>query len=108
MKAMIQGRASTMTVGSLPVGTLFRVANDLSERLFVKAGDGLSTASYKDGRAGGKKIVGANSKQPPFYAVIVPTANRFDRRAYTPASNKINANTPVVSTHGTLVIDLNA
>lgn len=107
MRPMIKGAAQAqLTVKDLAVGTLFKVNGDLSKRLFVKCGDGLSTRSYSAGRKGGQKIVGANSKQPPVFAIIVPTEDRFDRRAYTPASQKINASTAVLSTHGTLVMGL--
>lgn len=104
VRAIIRGGTKTLTVADLEPGTLFTVASKLSNRYFVRCGDGLSTKSYAANRVGGRKIKGSNSKQPPVFAVIVPTESRFDRRAFTPASSKINASTPVVATHGNLVL----
>lgn len=104
MKAVIRGTMKTLTVDDLAAGTLFKVNSQLSNRLFVKTGDGLSTPSYS--RVGGKKLKGRTCEQPPVYAIIIPTADRFDRRAFTPATNKINGSTPVVSTHGQLVVEM--
>jgi len=101
--------ASVVRVKDLAPGTLFSVNSKLSERLFVKCGDGLSTPSYQHGRAGGAKIVGRNSEQPPVWAIIVPTIgvhdNRDDRRAYTPASQKINGETVVTATYGRMTVN---
>jgi len=108
MRAMIQGSSSSMlTVSQLKPGTLFKVNPEISDRVFVKCGNGLSE--------NGNQLAGANAKQPPVFAVIVPTQDRFDQRAFTPATSSsyrkdgskrrgIDGNTPVISTHGTLVL----
>lgn len=108
MKAVIQGQANTtLKVSQLKPGTLFKVNPQISTRLFVKAGSGLGP--------NGNPLKGANSSQPPVYALVVPTVDRFDQRAYTPATSSsyrrngtkrsgIDGNTAVWQTFGTLVV----
>ena len=90
--AKIQPDQNVQTVGDLAPGTLFRASN--SPRLFVRSGDGL-------GRNGLplKDRIGC----PPIMAIVVPE-NRGDRRAWTPATERLAADTRVVSTHGVLSV----
>lgn len=96
---------NTLVVADLAPGTIFKIfptsqgrgAHSAAGRLFVKAGDGL-------GRRGKLLKSRYNGDEAPI-AIVLPSGSN-DRRAWTPATKRLTADTPVMATFGVLNINL--
>jgi hypothetical protein len=93
-KAKVAADQNTLRVGDLAPGTLFRITSSAKNRLFVRAGNGLGPNGFPL-----MDRIGC----PPIYAVVVPET-KGDRRAWTPATERLNQDTRVASTHGILSV----
>lgn len=97
---------STLTVGELAPGTIFRIfaapqgrgATNAAGRLFVKSASGVGI----NGRLLKDRY---NGDVAPMAVALPMSAD--DERAFTPATQRLTADTPVEQTFGKLDININ-
>ena len=106
-QAMITPDQTQLTVADLAPGTLFRIFAFQSNPALGFSRDGRMFVKSAGGRGiGGKLLKDHYNGDVVPIAIVVPLNGQFSDRAWTPATDRLTPDTPVMETYGVLSVNL--